>query len=193
MSDRPNATAMCWSRCGVAAAVLVTVLTSASAAFALDGYHDRRGLYGGVTVNGAFASGILNETAGGFGVGLQLGGGASDWVTLGAALDLYWFPSETVGEPVVFRPAIQAMFFFPPGLFVDLSAGLAWWNFRGGDNLPLKNDSDTGFSAAAGIGYEFWIAAAQALSITAAYDFTYLPDLDEPTHLVTAKIGFRWY
>jgi hypothetical protein len=163
------------------------------AALAMDGYHDRRGLFVGAHATGAGVFGINEENAGGFGLGLALGGGASDWVTLGLLVDLYYFPSDRVLEPVVIRPAAQVQMFFPSGLFVDLSAGLSYWSYQSAPDLPNADDNDMGFSAAAGLGYEFWVGASYALQLTAAYDFTYLPDLEDPSHLIVARLGFRWY
>lgn len=183
-----------WTKAALAAAMTVAMaLTSVAPASAFDGYRDRNGIYYGIHLAGAGVFDFAGENAGGFGGGLEIGAGVSDWLTLGLIFDTLYFPSKSIAEPVVVRPAIRAQVFLPFDLFVDLTAGMPIWNFLEGLDGSGETATEVGFSAGGGLGLEVWTGASEAMQISTNYEFSYLPEIEEPSHFLVARVTFRWY
>ena len=106
-----------------AAAAIALIATVASPAGALDGYQDRRGLFTGIGIGGgaAFQSG---EPGGALLFDLQLGGGASERLTLDLDVD-FWFQSMDGYDNWLITPGPEVNFFVYDGLFIRGAIGMA--------------------------------------------------------------------
>ena len=158
-------------------------LAAAPRAEALEGYRDRRGLYGGFHVGGAAAM-TPGNTDPAITVGTEIGGGATRTFTVGLNAELSLLLDGGSNQTVVFRPAVDARFFAWQGLHFDALVGLAWWSVsQAGDKA--------GFAAGGVVGYEFFVSARGAVDVQAGFEHHFLKGDD--ANMGTVRFGMRWY
>lgn len=166
----------------IAAGWLVAVVAMSSPAFALDAYQDRRGLMGGVMGGGGVVF-TPDDVSGVMGLGVQFGGGATEWLTIAATVDLYWLPALEQ-DALALRPGVQIRGFVVGGLFGELNAGMVW--------LAQEGDDELGIAVGVGIGYEFFVGASQAISLSLGYERHAVFDADDG-NVVLVRLGSTWY
>lgn len=152
-----------------AAAAMALMATVAAPAGALDGYQDRRGLFTGIGLGGgaAFQDG---DPGGALLLDLQLGGGATERLTLDLDVD-FWFQSMENHDNWLITPGPEVNFFLYDGLFIRGAIGMAltFMNPDAGDA-----DFEIGFDGAVGAGWEFFAGSNLALGLCVEGDYVLL-------------------
>ena len=197
----------------LALGALVAMMAFSSSAFALDGYQDRDGVYGGFSAGGglglvlnspdAIENTDLQQTsineAEGPGLLLQgvIGGGISDGVTLGLGAD-WWFRSVSKGADDTYawhnsNIGADASFYIVDGFHVGSRLGFAYGVCSGTRNGRNCNWQEMGFAAKAGVGYEFWFNGNVAGTVD--MDYTQYVYMSGPQYVGTANLtfGLRFY
>ncbi len=175
-------------RIALSTAVLVTLLLCSVDAFALDGYKDRKGLYGGFGIGGGalFQDG---NTGGGFLFDVQLGAGVNQMVTLGLDLDTAVHGIDgNVNWMLV--PGPEANIFILDGLFIRIGLNSVLL-FR--DNEFEGDSFAFGFGPDFALGYEFFVNGNLALAMAIDGSYTYVAQ--DESHMTTVGfwMGFRFY
>ncbi|NUN14393.1 MAG: hypothetical protein HUU55_12250 [Myxococcales bacterium] len=171
-----------WRAVFFGAALYISFLTSSTDAIALDGYQDRRGLLGGIAGGGG-AIFTPDDVSGLMGLGFHFGGGATEWLTISANVDLYWLPALEQ-DALALRPGLQVRGFFVGGLFGGLDAGMVW--------LAQEGDDRLGIALGVSVGYEFFVGANQAISLSVGYERHALFDADD-ANTILVRLGTTWY
>lgn len=188
------------------AVVTAVVLTAAGApATALDGYEDRKRLFGAVGVGGG--AGALRIVRGGadsldsrrlqpgFHATAMLGGGITQRV-LAAAEANWWFRNVNRGDDHRWAthqwsllPVVNV--FVVEGLHLDAGGGLAYGALVGDHPRADLPHRELGFAAEAGAGYEFWLNGTLAAGVDVNYARHFYGDGSFDT--VSGAFMLRWY
>ena len=145
------------------AATLATLLTLATPAFALDGYQDRKGAFGGIAIGGGGGRTDVDGFDVGDGIGLvaqgRVGGGLNDRLTMD--LSYTWFTRDRVGHGLM---AVASNIFLTDELFLRLGVGLG----RGvvTDAAGDTETEDFSMGLLAGGGIEFFLNSNLAAGFT---------------------------
>lgn len=175
------------------------VLSVASPSAALDAYQDRRGLFSGISIGGGAAIVPDSDTGGEILLDFQLGGGATENLTLAFDVDL-WFQLFDAYQNWMVVPGPELNFFIWEGLFVRAGFGMALVFVRGdevqGPRNPGSevddNDFTLGFDGSLGLGYEFFANSNLALGLAIECDYFALDDYDDVVS-VGFSFGIRYY
>lgn len=187
----------------VGAITFFVLMLSASGAFALDGYKDRKNVFGGLGAGGGI--GFVNQEGDlaeeGPGLHLQgiLGSGVSQRFLVGVEAD-WW--SRTVdksnnNEYGYYHTSIGALanFFLIDGdrggLRLDGGAGFAYGICNGtfeGDECDWQ---ELGLEAEVGAGYEFWFNGTMTGAVDVSYTHHFYSHSAFDT--ITGSFGFKWY
>lgn len=164
------------------AAVVLSAMGFSRAAYALDGYQDRRGLYSALTVGGGVAM-VDDTNEVGFHVGARVGGGLSQRATADLAFDF--------GN--IFEREIKTFGFFIAGNFFPIEHVFA----RGGAGVSLlypdMGDNQAGLSLIFGAGVEAFFAADLAGSFALTYQPDFYGDDFGTVHNVLGTLAISWY
>ena len=161
--------------------VLVGLMV-AQEARALDGYQDRRGLYGALAVGGGMAS-ANGEREAELRVAGRIGAGLSDNFTADLSLDyatLFDSKAKTFGFD------LAANYFLIQNFFLRAGGGLAIL-------LPDGGDRKAGFGALVGAGVEFFVGADLAASAALTYEPELYGDPIGTVHQLFVTIAASWY
>jgi hypothetical protein len=177
----------------------LTVLALASPSAALDAHQDRRGLFSGVSMGGGVAIEPEGDTGGEILLDLQLGGGATEYLTVAFDLDV-WFQLLDTHQNWIVVPGPELNFFLYEGLFVRVGFGMALTFIRGeevqGPPTPgsdvKDNDFTLGFDAALGLGYEFFANSNLAMGLAVEADYFALDDINDVVS-IGFSFGIRYY
>ncbi len=147
----------------MALVVFVAWMAPAPAAWALDGYQDRKGGFAGGGVGGGGGSTDADDVAGGEGAGpfvmARVGGGLGDGLTMD--LSYGWFTRDKVGHGLM---AASANIFVTEQVFVRLGAGLGRGRVTDGEGDTLVEDFSLGLLGGGGV--EFFLNSNLAAGLT---------------------------
>lgn len=162
----------------------------------IEGANDRRGFYIGPGIGfGAtyFDSPLfaktykdLNSFIPAGRLELSLGGGVGKRLTLGGTLHLGSYFSGRFGTRPFFGGDVEANVFIIRGFFVRTGLGISGVPQGDGRRVVL------GAGGLAGLGYEFWLNASAALSVSMIYDIRAVPG-DGMRHTPYVGLRFTWY
>jgi hypothetical protein len=183
----------------LALATAAVVLASASQSAALDAYQDRRGLFSGISMGGGAAIVPDGDTGGEILLDFQLGGGATENLTLCLDVDVMFQLFDAYQNWLVV-PGPELNFFVWEGLYLRVGFGMALTFVRGeevqGPPTPGSdvedNDFALGFDAGAGLGYEFFATSNLAMGLGVEFDY-YLIDDHDDVMSVGFSFGIRYY
>lgn len=196
-SRRPARALLALMACGL-------LMLSASSAFALDGYADRKGVFVGLGLGGGVGAVDMDKQGShaGFDDGRQLGaslhgiigGGVNENILLGLGVNT-WLRSVEVGSQKSFNQHWNFLatgnFFLIEGLYVEGGAGFAYgvYNYEAGNTYSENNEM--GLALRGGVGYEFFLNGTQAMGVTAGYTRHFYANAS----FDTLSLGgtFRWY
>jgi len=175
------------------------VLAWASPSMALDAHQDRRGLFSGVSLGGGAAIVPDGDTGGEILLDFQLGGGATENLTLCLDVDFAFQLLDSYQNWLVV-PGPELNYFIWEGLFVRVGFGMALTFIRGdevqGPPTPGSdvedNDFTLGFDMGAGLGYEFFANSNLAMGLAAEFDYYLLDEVDDVMG-VGFSFGIRYY
>jgi hypothetical protein len=178
---------------------VLLVLAIASPAAALDAHQDRRGLFSGVSLGGGVAIEPEGSTGGEILLDVQLGGGATENLTVAFDLDV-WFQLLDDHQNWIIVPGPEINFFVWEGLFFRVGFGMALTFIRGEkfDDTAAQgkkvedNDFTLGFDGALGLGYEFFANSNLAMGLAVETDYFVLDDVDDVVS-VGFSFGIRYY
>lgn len=147
---------------GIAALVAgAVVLGSASGAWALDAWRDRRGMFYGATLGFGGSKAEKGERLIGFNARGRVGGGVAKRLTLDAELGLDHIFEEDANTNLM-TAFLGGNFFLLDSLYLRAMGGVSHLS-------PEEGDSETGLAVGGGLGYEFF--ANSDLAIGALADF----------------------
>jgi len=186
-------------RIGLVLVTAAVVLALASPSAALDAHQDRRGLFSGISMGGGAAIVPDKDTGGEILLDFQLGGGATQNLTLALDVDI-WFQLFDSYQNWLVVPGPELNYFLWEGLFVRVGFGMALTFIRGeelpeptgGDNPIDDNDFTLGFDASAGLGYEFFANSNLAMGLAVEFDYFLLDEVDDVMS-VGFSFGIRYY
>jgi hypothetical protein len=147
--------------------VLLILLTWAASAAALDGYQDRKGVFGGFGLGGG---GVFegSNPGGGASIDFQIGGGATKNLTLCIDFD-FWLHAMDSNNKFVIVPGPEVTYFFgETGLFIrgGVGAGLSFiWPDDGSYNFKA------GFDVSLGLGWEFFLNSNLTMGLALEGDY----------------------
>ena len=159
-----------------------TILLLSVPALALDGYQDRRGFFGGIGFGGGgvFAG---SEPGGGIVFDFQLGGGATQNLTVALDTDLSIHILEH-SRNLLLTPGPEVNYFFgETGIFARVGIGMAltfsWFEdtdfeIPAGGKKPDDTDFRLGFDGSLGVGWEFFVNSDLALGLAFEGDYVVL-------------------
>lgn len=194
-------------------AFVATLFVLSSNAAALDGYEDRKRVFGGFALGGGAGAVHTGDQDNlsvfadegyqmGFHASAILGGGVTDSLLIGAEAN-WWFrnvrkalnnndPADDQKYAMQQWSILPVVNFFPVGgLRLDAGAGLAYGAFTGEHpvaNLPF---GELGFAGKLGVGYEFWLNGNTTLGVSAQYIRHFYSNGAFDTF--DGSIGLRWY
>lgn len=188
---------------GISVILLTTLSTQA---MALDGYKDRRGIFGGLGIGGGVGlveSGDPNDETGidqGRKLGLHLhgvlGGGVSDNLTFGAEGN-WWIRTVQINDNSLEHHHMSfngvANFYLIQGLYLSGGVGLAYAIYDAQrQDRQIKRYQELGMSAKAGGGFEFFVNGQIAMGMQANYTrHFYSTGGDFDT--ISGGLTLRWY
>lgn len=185
--------------------LLVTgFVLATSQASALDGYKDRRGIFGGLGVGGGVGASEVDESGqvtgldDGRQMGLTLraevGGGYTNWLTFSGQGN-WWIRTVEVGTQKLehhhFNLLTNANFYPIDILYVTGGFGLAYAAFDADLGASTKEYREMGFAAKAGVGGEFFINGTVAAGVEASYTRHFYSNGFFDT--VSGGMTIRWY
>jgi hypothetical protein len=176
-------------------------------ASALDGYADRRGLFGGLTIGGGVGlvdvdpkeeccnTGLDQGRKLGINLGAQLGGGVSkDLVFLGEAN--WWGRTVEVNDRALehHHLSFNGLFeyFLFDALFLEAGGGLAYGIFDVSNNSQLvERYQEMGLALKAGAGFEFFVNGQVAIGMRFGYTRHFYTN--GSFDVVNGGLSLRWY
>ena len=193
-----------WHRFSLSAAVLLLLTLLCAQAFALDGYKDRRGLFGGLSVGGgagAVNSELTNETTGaesGRKLGLHLsgmvGGGVSQNLLFAGEASM-WLRTVELGDRQLEHNHLSfnavANFFVIEGFFLEGGGGLAYAIFDTSRDGEATHYQELGLALKGGAGFEFFINSDAAIGVKFGYTRHFYENAEFDT--VVGGVTVRWY
>jgi hypothetical protein len=169
------------------------VLGTASSAWALDAWRDRRGLYFGAQVGAGSGQSDADgaESQIGFNLRARVGGGINKQLTLDA--ELGWRTASYDQGPrdiseSLFTGLVGGSFFIYDGLYVRAQGGVGQLTL---DADPGGDDGYTGFGFGAGVGYEFFATADLAVGVGGDYQLFSFDDFNFTT--INFGVTATWY
>lgn len=183
-----------FGKLALAMSSVAMILTLSGTATALDSYQDRRGFFGGFGLGGGGAfSG--SEPGGGILVDFQLGGGATQNLTVCLDTDL-WIHILDTSRNLMLTPGPEVNYFFgDTGIFLRVGLGMAltfsWFEdsyfvVPPGGKRPSDTDFRLGFDGSLGVGWEFFVNSNLALGLALEGDYVVLNGDD------IASVGFSF-
>lgn len=190
----------------LAAATLLPMMVS-SEAMALDGYADRRGLFGGLTVGGGVGlvevdqsddcceTGLDQGRKLGLNLGAQLGGGVSkDLVFLGEAN--WWARTVQINEDSLehhhmsFNALVE--YFLFDALFLEGGGGLAYGIYDVASfDRRVERYQELGLALKGGAGFEFFVNGQVAIGMRFGYTRHFYTN--GSYDVVNGGLTLRWY
>ena len=178
---------------------------TASSAFALDGYKDRRGLFGGLGLGGGVglvdterddeSTGIDQGRKLGLHLSGILGGGITQNLVFGGEAN-WWIRTVRINQSALqhhhmsFNGVLN--FFLIEGIYLEGGVGLAYAIFDvERNNQQTYRYQELGMSAKAGGGFEFFVNSDLAMGMHASYTRHFYTNSDFDT--VSAGLTLRWY
>lgn len=155
--------------------------TFSSGAMALDGNKDRRGAFAGIGLGGGagFEDG---DVAGSLMWDVQLGGGATQQLTLALDID-FWMQWYEGHRNFLITPGPEVSYFFgDTGLYLQLGIGMGLKTAISETTIidDLKEDErhfDVGFDAGLAVGWEFFASSNVAVGLSLGADYVVIrPD-----------------
>lgn len=184
--------------------VALAFLFIASHASALDGYKDRRGIFAGVGLGGGLGTvsvDSVEEVTGledrevGLAMRLELGGGATEYLTVSGQFNWWLRSVENNGRSLSHNHTnfLGNVAFFPIDfLYINAGVGMAYSSFKTEVNrVSIREYSEIGFAMKGGIGAEFWVNGTIAAGIEGSYTRHFYSETDFDT--ITAGLTVRWY
>ena len=176
----------------LASAAFLLVSLFASSAFALDGYRDRKGLYGGAMLMGSSSQADYANATGnlGLGISLRVGGGINSQLTLDLSVASRSGTATEGGADVTTTSSsmfLGANYFVNDGFYVRGMGGLAQLTSEVG---PFE-DSETGLGAGVGLGYEFFGSADLAIGVGGDFQIHSFDDVS--VQLMNIGVTATWY
>ena len=176
----------------------------ASQAWALDGYKDRRGVFGGLGVGGGVGASELDQEGESTGLddvremGLTLraevGGGYTKWLTFSGQGN-WWIRTVEVGtrklEHHHFNLLANGNVYFFDTLYATGGFGLTYAAFDASTLLGTREYREMGFAAKAGVGAEFFVNGTVAAGVEATYTRHFYSNSYFDT--VGGGLVMRWY
>ncbi len=142
---------------------LATLLLAASPAMALDGYQDRKGMFGGIGIGGGGGRTDVDNVDVGDGIGIvaqgRVGGGINDRLTMD--LSYTWFTRDRTGHGLL---GVGSNIFLTEELFLRLGVGLGRGVVTDADGNAETEDFSMGLFAGGGI--EFFLNSNMAAGFT---------------------------
>lgn len=186
-------------RIGLALVAAAIALALASPSTALDAHQDRRGLFSGISIGGGAAIVPGEDIGGEILFDFQLGGGATQDLTLALDVDV-WFQLFDSYQNWLVVPGPELNYFLWEGLFVRVGFGMALAFIRGEEvkDAPTPgsdvedNEFTLGFDAGLGLGYEFFATSNLAMGLAVEADYFLLDDVDDVVS-VGFSFGIRYY
>ncbi len=183
---------------------LITLLLISSNALALDGYKDRRGIMGGVSVGGGVGlveseeglTGIDQGRKMGFHMSGMLGSGISKKLTVFGEAN-WWARSVELGENQLasnhYSFNAVGNLFIIKGIFVEAGGGFAYASYdaQQGANASVQNYREMGLALKGGAGFENFINSNTAVGLRVDYTRHFYNNADFDT--VTGGLTLRWY
>ena len=182
---------------------LVAMLFSTQA-MALDGYKDRRGFFGGLSVGGGVGlveseeglTGIDQGRKLGFHMSGMLGSGVTERLTVYGEAN-WWARSVQLGENKLasnhYSFNASTNLFLVEGIFVGAGAGLAYASYdaQRGPGASVENYRELGLSLKGGAGFETFINSNTALGVKVDYTRHFYNNAEFDT--LTGGFLVRWY
>ncbi len=180
------------------------LLGSASQAFALDGYEDRRGLLAGAAVGGGVGlveseeglTGIDRGRKMGFHLAGMVGGGISERLTVFGEAN-WWARSVQLGENQLtsnhYSFNATGNLFLLDGIFLEGGAGLAYASYdaQQGFDAPIQNYRELGLAVKGGGGFEFFVNGNTAIGVRIGYTRHFYNSAEFNT--LAGGFTLRWY
>ena len=186
----------------LALTALLLLLTT-SQAVALDGYEDRRGLFGGIGIGGGV--GLVNSPEGETGidsgrkVGMHLhgiiGGGARKDLVFGAEGN-WWLRTVQLGDNALEHHHLSfngvVNYFILDAFYLDGGVGMAYTIYDAQrDNQQVLRYQELGLSAKAGAGFEFFVNSNTAIGMRFGYTRHFYTNASFDT--ISGGFSIRWY
>lgn len=177
---------------------------SSSEAYALDGYEDRRGLFGGFAAGGGVGlveseeglTGIDQGRKMGMNLSAMVGGGLSQHLTVFGEVN-WWARSVQLGENSLASNhySVNAVgnFFLVEGIYIEGGGGLAYASYdaQRGNNAPIENYRELGLALKGGAGFETFVNGQTAIGLRVDYTRHFYNNADFDT--ITGALTLRWY
>ena len=176
----------------------------AGEAFALDGYRDRRSVFGGMSLGGGVGmveSGTVGEASGldqgrrlGFHLNGIMGTGISRNLLFG--LEANWWARTVVLQDVDLEHHhlslnATANFFLIEGLYLDGGAGIAYGYSGFFSGNQARQRGEMGLALKGGAGVEFFSSADMTIGIRANYTRHFYANSNFDT--ISGAFSVRWY
>jgi hypothetical protein len=178
----------------MALAASLTALTFAGEASALDASKDRRGAFAGLGVGGGVAV-EDGEPAGALMWDAQLGGGATNNLTLALDVD-FWLQWYEHHRNFMVSPGPEVSYFIgDTGLYAQLGIGVGLKTrvFEERDIATVEDtrEFDAGFDVGAAFGWEFFLSSNVALGLSIHADYVVI----RPENLLMAgfSMALKYY
>ncbi len=176
----------------LASSAFFLVSLFASSAWALDGYRDRKGLYGGATLMGSWSQADYSgaESNLGLGMGLRIGGGVNSQLTLDLSAATRSGSYTEAGADVESTSStmfLGANYFLNDGLYIRAMGGLAKITNEMG---PIETN-ETGLGGGLGLGYEFFGSADLAVGVGGEFQIHSFDDFN--VQFVNIGVTATWY
>ncbi|MEZ4468697.1 MAG: outer membrane beta-barrel protein, partial [bacterium] len=181
------------------------LLGTAGNALALDGWHDRRGLFFGLGLGGGIGQVHTDDIDGDQEMGLNLrariGGGVNKQLTLDFDLGMHFQSTNTAGidmDQTITTGMVGANYFLMDGLYLRGMAGMGHYSTEP-QNAKIDGDSEVGLAIGAGAGYEFFANADLAIGVGADFRRVFFTidaapkDVDAAFDLIGFGITATWY
>ena len=138
------------ARMCLALAAGALVFTSAAAAWGLDAYQDRRGLFSGLSVGMGMGEATEGDSDGevGFNLRGRLGGGINKHLTADLEIGA-WLHSGDQFDVTILTGVVGLNYFIVDGLYLRGMGGASQFS-------PDPGDGETGLAVGGGLGYEFF-------------------------------------
>lgn len=187
------------ARRGLAGLVGLIVVGLAAQAAALDGYSDRRNVYGGLSVGGGYGLVKQEDDFQREGPGMHLeavvGSGVTHKLLVGFETD-WWSRTVRAGESNDYAfhhgsAGAVATFFPIGGFYADGGVGFAYGICSGTVEGSDCAWQELGVAAEVGAGFQFWFNGTLAGSVDLAYNRHFYSHSTFDT--VNLGFGLRWY
>ncbi len=164
------------------ALALLVLTCTAAPAMAIDGYQDRKGLYGGLGTGGGVEF-LGSDPGGGLFFDAQLGAGATQNFTLALDMD-FWTHVFNGNKIYMLTPGPEVNFYIgDTGLFIRAGVGMAM-------TWPKNQDFMLGFDTSLGAGYEFFGGANTAMALAVEGDYMILDGPDIASIIFALNVKF---